>query len=300
MKFLALAQLGRSSVGLYMGGVAILILLFILGGLPLFFDASWRLPSSEIDIENPTFIAAYGTTRLFVGELLSFFFACVGFVVYLRFAHKRPLLAIFTAAPHFRWKRFFGFGLLVTVLLLGVAVLEPLINGQAHAIKWNYNAAEFWPLLLAAFLLLPFQIALEELVFRVYALQGLYQRTKSVWVSMVLSSIMFALLHLENPEVAALGYSVLLYYWMSGLFLALITVQDDGTELAMAFHLVNNLFGVLVITTDWQVFKTSSLFIDQRGPSGVAGTLLGGLVLFSVLYWLLAKKFNWKSLKTLR
>jgi hypothetical protein len=110
MKFLDLAKLGRTSIGLYIGGIAVLVLFFILGGLPLLFDANHRLPGLELDLENPAFIEAYGSTRLLVGELLSFFLAFVGFVLYLRYVHKRPLTSIFTAAPRFRWKRFFGFG----------------------------------------------------------------------------------------------------------------------------------------------------------------------------------------------
>ena len=101
MKFLDLAKLGRTSIGLYIGGIAVLVLFFILGALPLLFDASHRLPGLELDLENPAFIEAYGSTRLLVGELLSFFLAFVGFVLYLRFVHKRPIPSIFTAAPSF-------------------------------------------------------------------------------------------------------------------------------------------------------------------------------------------------------
>jgi len=300
MRFLQLAKLGRNSLGLYIGGIAVLILLFILGGLPLLFDASRRFPDLELDIENPAFIKAYGSTRLLVGELLSFFLACVGFVWYLRATHKRPLLSIFTAAPHFRWKRFFGFGLLLFLIVCLLTFIEVLVSGQSAMLQWNFKAQEFWPLLLFSLLLIPFQAGIEELVFRVYALQGLYLRTKSVWLSIGLSSAMFAIMHISNPEIAILGPGLLLYYFMAGLFLALLAIQDDGLELSLAFHIFNNLFGAFVVTSDWQAFHTEALFIDQRGPGSLLAQLGFALVIFAGLYVVLSKKFKWKPLTSLR
>ena len=300
MRFIDFARLGRNSLGLYIGGIAVLILFFILGGLPLLFDANMRFPDLEIDIENPAFIRAYGSTRLLVGELLSFFLACVGFVWYLRAAHKRPLRSIFTAAPKFRWKRFFGFGILLFLTVCLLTLLEVWWSGQSDMVQWNFKAQEFWPLFLFSLLLIPFQAGIEELVFRVYTLQGLYLRTKSVWLSMGLSSAMFAIMHISNPEIAVLGPGLLLYYFMAGLFLALLAVQDDGLELSLAFHVFNNLFGAFMVTSNWQAFPTEALFIDERGPGSLLAQLATAVVIFVGLYFVLSKKFNWKPLTSLR
>lgn len=300
MRFIDAARLGRNSIGLYIGGIAVLIVLFILGGLPLLFDAQLRLPAYAIDIENPAFIEAYGSTRLLVGELLSFFVACVGFVLYLRFAHKRPFLLIFTAAPHFRWSRFLGFGIILFLTVCVFTTLEVLWSGQSAMVEWNFKASVFWPLFLFSLLLIPFQAGIEELVFRVYALQGLYARTKSVWLSIGLSSAMFAMMHISNPEIAVLGPGLLLYYFMAGLFLALLAVQDDGLELSLAFHIFNNLFGAFVVSSDWQAFHTEALFIDHRGPGSLLLQLGSALVLFAGIYFVLSKKFKWKPLASLR
>jgi membrane protease YdiL (CAAX protease family) len=300
MKFLDLAKLGRTSIGLYIGGIAVLVLFFILGGLPLLFDANHRLPGLELDLENPAFIEAYGSTRLLVGELLSFFLAFVGFVLYLRYVHKRPLTSIFTAAPRFRWKRFFGVGGALFFIVCLFTYLEVLWSGQPASVQWNFKAPIFWPLFLFSMLLIPFQAAIEELVFRVYALQGLYLRTKSVWLSIALSSAMFAFMHISNPEISVLGPGLLLYYFMAGLFLALLSVQDDGLELALAFHIFNNLFGAFVVSSDWHAFHTEALFIDHRGPGSLFFQLVSGLLVFTGLYFVLSKIFNWKPLRTLR
>ena len=151
-----------------------------------------------------------------------------------------------------------------------------------------------------ALLMVPLQAAAEELIFRVYALQGLYLRTKSAWASILISALLFAFMHISNPEIAAMGYELLLYYLMAGIFLALISVQDDGLELALAFHIFNNLFGVLVVSSSWHVFHTEALFLDQRPPGSLLLHLGSGLFIFAGLYFVLAKKFNWKPLRTLR
>ncbi len=300
MKFLDLAKLGRTSVGLYLGGVALLIILYILGNLPLLLDLQYNYKGLLFDPENPMFISTYGSVRLLFAMLLPFVLVFFGLVLYLRYAHQRPFLTIFTAAAQFRWKRFLSFGAILVVLFLLFALAEALLLGQTKELTWNFNAAHFFPLLLVALLMVPLQAAAEELIFRVYALQGLYLRTKSAWASILISALLFAFMHISNPEISAMGYGLLLYYLMAGIFLALISVQDDGLELALAFHIFNNLFGVLVVSSTWQVFHTEALFLDHRPPGSLLLHLGSGLFIFAGLYFVLAKKFNWKPLRTLR
>lgn len=300
MKFLDLAKLGRTSVGLYLGGVALLVILYILGNLPLLFDLQYNYNGLLFDPENPMFISTYGSVRLLFAMLLPFVLVFFGLVLYLRFAHQRPVLSIFTTAKRFRWWRFFFFSGFLLLFFFTTTFLEAQLTGDTQQIRWNFKFSEFWPLLCVGGLMIPLQAAAEELIFRVYALQGLYLRTKSAWASILISALLFAFMHISNPEIAAMGYGLLLYYLMAGIFLALISVQDDGLELALAFHIFNNLFGVLVVSSSWHVFHTEALFLDQRPPGSLLLHLGSGLFIFAGLYFVLAKIFNWKPLRTLR
>lgn len=300
MKFLELAKQGRTSTGLYLGGVLLLIVLYFVGNLPLLIDLKLNYPTLLFNPEHPAFIAHYGSLRLFIGMLVPFVFLFIGLVLYLRFAHQRQLVSVFSAAPRFRWRRFFVFGALLIVLFTCISLLEAYLSGQYHQLSWNFKAESFFGLLVVALLLVPLQAAAEELIFRVYALQGLYLRTKNAWLSIVLSALLFALMHVSNPEINAMGPGLLLYYLMAGIFLALISVQDDGLELALAFHIFNNLFGSLIMSSTWQVFHTEALFLDHRPPGTLTYHLLSGLVTFGCLYFILAKKFKWKALQSLR
>ena len=246
------------------------------------------------------FISTYGSVRLLFAMLLPFVLVFFGLVLYLRFAHQRPVLSIFTTAKRFRWWRFFFFSGFLLLFFFTTTFLEAQLTGDTQQIRWNFKFSEFWPLLCVGGLMIPLQAAAEELIFRVYALQGLYLRTKSAWASILISALLFAFMHISNPEIAAMGYGLLLYYLMAGIFLALISVQDDGLELALAFHIFNNLFGVLVVSSSWHVFHTEALFLDQRPPGSLLLHLGSGLFIFAGLYFVLAKIFNWKPLRTLR
>lgn len=300
MKFLESAKAGRHSSGLYLGGIALIVVLYILGNIPILLDVKYNYPGMRFDPQRAEFITTYGSLRLLIGMLIPFLLVFFGLVLYLVYAHKRGLQSIFTSAPRFRWKRFWGFSAFLLVFFGAYTFLDVVISGSTAQLTWNFKAASFWPLLLVSILMVPFQAAAEELIFRIYALQGLFLRTNSAWLSIVLSSSMFAFMHISNPEVNALGPGILLYYLMAGIFLALISIQDDGTELAIAFHVINNLFGVLVLSSGWHVFRTEALFIDERPSGNLIAQLLTGLLTFLFLYFILAKKFGWNALKTLR
>lgn len=294
MQFLKLARTGNNSPRLYLGGLAIIILAYVLGGVLLMLDALRTVPALNIDLEDPIFIQNYGSTRLLAGMLYPFVLVFIALVLYLYFAHKRTLRSMFTAVAAFRWNYFFGFALVIILFIISLTLLELYITQDFNSITWNFKSNQFWILLAISMILVPFQIAAEELVFRVYVLQGLYLRTKNAWLSIFLSALMFAVLHIENPEIESLGLGLLLYYFMAGCFLAIISTKSGGLELALAFHLINNLFGIVLFSSDWQVFHTDALFLDHRPPSSLMLTLGTGLFSFSFLYFILAKKLGWK------
>lgn len=294
MQFLKLARTGNNSIRLYLGGLAIIILAYVLGGVLLMLDALRTVPALNIDLEDPIFIQNYGSTRLLAGMLYPFVLVFIALVLYLYFAHKRTLRSMFTAVAAFRWNYFFGFALVIILFIISLTLLELYITQDFNSITWNFKSNQFWILLAISMILVPFQIAAEELVFRVYVLQGLYLRTKNAWLSIFLSALMFAVLHIENPEIESLGLGLLLYYFMAGCFLAIISTKSGGLELALAFHLINNLFGIVLFSSDWQVFHTDALFLDHRPPSSLMLTLGTGLFSFSFLYFILAKKLGWK------
>ena len=134
-------------------------------------------------------------------------------------------------------------------------------------LQWNFNLMPFLGLFAITVLLMPLQTSFEELLFRGYLMQGIGVAAKNKAVPLIITSLIFGLMHAFNPEIEKLGYSVLSVYIGLGFFLGIITLMDDGMELALGFHASNNMIIALLMTSDWTALQTNSVFLDVSEPS---------------------------------
>jgi len=104
-------------------------------------------------------------------------------------------------------------------------------------------------------------------------------------------------LHAMNPEVAKLGYGVISIYVITGLFVGMITLMDEGLELSIGFHAANNLVIALLVTSDWTAFQTNSLYKDVSDPI-LAEYIIHPLIIYSLVGFILSKKYNWSAWKS--
>ncbi len=109
------------------------------------------------------------------------------------------------------------------------------------------------------------------------------------------TSVVFGLLHIANPEMEKLGNILMVYYIGTGLFLGIITLMDDGLELALGFHAANNMVAALLVTADWTVFQTHSILKDISDPSAGFDILLPVLVVYPIFLFIMARKYGWKN-----
>ena len=130
-------------------------------------------------------------------------------------------------------------------------------------------------------------------------MQGIGVVFKNKWLPLLVTSIVFGLMHIFNPEVEQLGYVIMIYYIGTGLFLGIITLMDEGLELALGFHAANNLFTALLVTADWTAFQTHSILKDMSDPETmVLGEILVPVfVVFPILLFILSKKYKWTNWK---
>jgi hypothetical protein len=113
-----------------------------------------------------------------------------------------------------------------------------------------------------------------------------------------MTSLIFGLLHAANPEVEKMGYFVLVYYIGTGLFLGIITLMDDGIELALGFHAANNLIGALLVTSEHSVFQTYAIFKDNAVPiADFQSVILPVFIIFPILIFVFSKKYKWTNWK---
>jgi len=127
-------------------------------------------------------------------------------------------------------------------------------------------------------------------------LQFFFQRG---WTPLIITSFIFGMLHIANPEVDKLGYTIMIYYIGTGLFLGIMTLMDDGLELALGFHAANNLFTALLVTADWTAFQTHSILKDISDPTGAEflDIFIPVFVIFPIILLVLSKVYGWKNWK---
>lgn len=157
-----------------------------------------------------------------------------------------------------------GWGFLVwftfAFALLVIAVLTDTENFELR-----YNPASLVPLVVVSLLFIPFQTTAEEVLVRGYLAQGIAGMTKRPWLVIVIPSLLFALLHSANPEVKEYGFWLMMpQYFIMGFVYAVISILDDGIELAIGLHAANNVFLSIFVTTEASAFQTPALFLQKE------------------------------------
>jgi membrane protease YdiL (CAAX protease family) len=89
----------------------------------------------------------------------------------------------------------------------------------------------------------------------------------------------------------------MIFYIGTGFFLGIITLLDEGLELALGFHAANNLVTALLVTADWTAFQTASIYKDVAEPTLNWEILIPVLVIYPILILIFAKKYGWTQFK---
>lgn len=227
---------------------------------------------------------------LFVVLLLMLF----ALVIYL---HKRSLVTLTTARNKIDLKRVgFSFGL---VFLLGITSFGIEYYMNPEAVVFDFKPVSFIILVVLSLILFPFQIGLEEYLFRGYLMQQIGIVVKNRWFPLIATSVMFGILHSGNPEVAEMGGITMIFYIGTGLLLGIMTLMDDGLELALGFHFANNFLAATLVTAEYSALRTDSLFkyVATDSVASFWDILIPILISYPIILFILAKKYKWKNWK---
>ena len=219
--------------------------------------------------------------------------------ILVRLLHKRSILSLTTSRAKVDYKKiFFSFGLIV---LMTVAAFAVSYSMDSSTILWNFNPMKFAVLFFISILLFPFQIGFEEYLFRGYLMQQIGIITKNRWFPLLITSVMFGVFHSANPEVAKMGYGVMVFYIGTGFFLGIMTLMDESLELALGFHLGNNLMAALLITADFSAIHTDAVFkySGVANPTDMLNEMIVSiLIVYPIILFIFAKKYNWSNWTT--
>jgi len=221
-----------------------------------------------------------------------FVFAFFGLYLVVTKIHKKPFTSIVTSYEKVRFGRiFFAFTvwgiLIVTSTLIGYYT-------DKDAVTLQFDPLNFFMLLLVSVILMPIQTSTEEFIFRGYLVQGLSMIFKNGIIPVLITSLIFGLVHMYNPEAKAFGWHIMLpYYSLFGLFLGILTLLDEGLELALGIHCANNLISSLLVTSPNSVIKTDAIFLVKTEDP--AGELIWWVILASITFIIFWLKYRWKN-----
>jgi len=284
---------------LYIAGIAIIVIAVILGQIPYTIILIAKAVEAGLDLQNLDMSQTMGlldfNLNLFL-MLLSFAAGLLGIFFVVKTLHKQTIKSLTTSRSKIDWRRFWFAFLFWGIISSGLVLADHYMSPENYV--FNFKLVPFLILAAIAIVLVPLQTSFEEYLFRGYLMQGIGVLCKNKWVPLIFTSVLFGLLHIANPEVEKIGYILLVHYIGTGFFLGIITLMDEGLELALGFHAANNLFTALLVTADWTAFQTNSVLRDISDPEiGSTEIFASVLVIYPILIFVFAKVYKWNNWK---
>lgn len=275
---------------------------YFVGQFPLIGVQSWAIDKYQLGTKE---LAAFNQTLDFqhlqvdrsIGlalMIMTFVMATIFFLLAIKYVHNKSWKGLITPRSKINWPKFI-FGVVVWLALSIIfEVIHYMFNGEVYS--FNFQWQKVLSLLLVCLIMLPIQTTLEELFFRSYLMKGIGLIAPAKWIPLLVTSILFGIIHGANPEVAKYGVIPMQTYYISaGLILGIMTIMDDGLELAMGVHFATNLFGALLVSYDGAVLQTDSIW---KVNSVNAWVMAGIFILSGIIFlWLSKKMFDWGSFK---
>jgi len=281
----------------YLVGSVIIISASVIGQLPLLIAIGMKAMSTgeAMPTTNDEVMGYLELNLNLFLILLSFLFALIAIVLVVKHIHKQKFKEIVTGRSKVDYRRVmlsFGIWMLFSII---TTIIGYYIEPESFVLQ--FDLWKFIPLFFIAIVMVPIQTSVEELVFRGYLMQGFGNLAKNKWFPLVMTSVIFGGMHIANPEVGKMGYLIMVYYIGTGFFLGIMTLMDEGAELALGFHAANNLGGVLLVTADWTAFKTYSVFVDVSEPTAGTDILFPVLVIFPIVLFIFSRIYKWTNWK---
>ncbi|MDI6033784.1 CPBP family intramembrane metalloprotease [Flavobacterium sp. LB2P84] len=281
----------------YILGSLVIICASLVGQLPLLMGMLYETiyNGKPYPTSNEAVMRFFDSNLTLFLILISFVFIMLGIVLVVRNLHGQTMLSVTTSREKIDWKRV-GFSFMIWSVFTIVSTLLFYFSNPTDFV-FNFKPIPFAILVVIGVVLIPIQTSSEEYIFRGYLMQGFANLAKNKWFPLLMTSVIFGGMHVFNPEVAKIGYIVLVYYIGTGLLLGIMTLMDEGMELALGFHAANNLVGALLVTSDWSAFQTNSIFKDISDPSAGLDVIVPVVLIYPILLFIFSKKYNWTNWK---
>lgn len=222
-----------AGTGLVLAGGVVVMLLVLLGA-----EVTGALLDRPVDADGFRVWGGVAETGL---ALLSLALLLPVVLLAARWAQRRPAGTVSSVAGRLRWAwlgRCMAMGLPLVAGAFGVMMLLPVPAGDgADDMRW-VGLPDFLLGLAMVCVLVPFQAAAEEYVFRGWLTQAVGAWLRSPWPAILPQAALFAAAHGWGTPW---GFADLVVF---GLVAGVLTVRTGGLEAAIALHVLNNLLSM--------------------------------------------------------
>ena len=300
MNHLESAFTGKNNLWRYLLMIAaVFIVSNTIGAIPLLIGLVIKSLSNpnvfSVLSANPNDFSVTGISMnaMLVLMLFPFIAGLAAIILLIKPLHSRTFKSVINGTSGIRWNRFFisfiiwlGLSALYLIFYLNISPQNFLINNKSYSI-----------IILAAIslCLIPFQAGFEEVLFRGYLMQGFTTIIRYRWFPLIMTSVLFGLMHAFNPEVREFGFFTMMpQYILFGLIFGVITILDDGIEAAIGAHAANNIFLCVMVTNKSSALQTAAFYEQQNIYPWIemAAFLITGIIFILILKMI----FRWKGL----
>ncbi|WP_085066251.1 CPBP family intramembrane glutamic endopeptidase [Catenuloplanes japonicus] len=156
-----------------------------------------------------------------------------------RWTQRRPAGTVSSVAGRLRWGWLGRCALLAVPLVALMYVILFFVPGEDEGLAW-VGWERFAVGVAVVLVLVPFQAAGEEYVFRGWLVQAFGSWTRSPWPGIVVSAVLFGLLHGYGTPW---GMADLIWF---GIVTAVLTIRTGGLEAAIVLHAAGNTVAFVV------------------------------------------------------
>ena len=245
--------------------------------------------SSLISLDVPI------TIGLFIFVFMPFLGLFPISILLIKVFYKRSFQMVINGTQSVRWGRIF-FGMLLWGNITIMQILMAYFMDPENFII-SFQLEPFIYLILISLIVFPIQSSFEEFFFRGYLAQIVAGWFKSRWLAIIIPSILFGVIHAGNPEVGAYGWGVMMIQYIGiGIIFGLVSTFDDGIELAIGAHVINNIFSVILVSFPSSALENpSAIFYFKDMPIQTIGTSIVSIIFPGAIFIIvLALKYKWK------
>lgn len=297
-KFLDLAKLGKNKWWRYVVAILNILTVWYIGVVTTaIFLMAWvktdNNPATNFNPEVTFQFEGLSPQILVLYVNAGFFFLLLGLYITVRHIHRRFFLSLITTKKRINWTRI-AQAFIISFLMQTLAIVLAYFV-DPNSFQLTFKIDSFLSFLPIAFFIVPIQTSVEELFYRGYLMQAISLIARKPIIPVLFSSVLFMIVHLRNPEVLSQkttigSVSIILSYFISGLFLAIVTVKDNSLELALGFHAAKNIGVSLFVSANNSVVPSPAIFSIGE----IEGSLISIFALLSkyiVFYWLVFRVF---------